>query len=79
MTEPSPPCKRGRPKTGKKKDPKYTLASGFVLKTTNDTARHFLIDNDEFKDMGDLLDSAIVEFLSKRNYVGRKKNQKSNP
>lgn len=68
------PKKRGRPKTGKKLDPKYTLISGFVQKTTGVAAKHFLVDNEEFRDMGDLLDAAVIEFLRKRNYTRQEKN-----
>lgn len=61
--------KRGRPKTGKKLDPNYALLSGFVQKSTGDDAKHFLVDNSkEFPDMGALIDLAIIEFFSARNY-----------
>lgn len=70
----TPQKKRGRPKTGKKLDPNYALISGFVQKSIYIEAKHFLIDNDEFKDMGDFLEAAIVEFLSRQNYARRKKS-----
>lgn len=74
----SPSRKRGRPKTGKKLNPDYTLMGGYVKKSTDTAARHFLIDNDEFRTMGELLDAAVSEFLSKRNYTRRKRGTKNN-
>ncbi len=66
--------KPGRPRTGKKSNPKYTHITGYIQKSTNAAARHFLVDNEEFKDTGDLLDAALIEFLAKRNYINKKKS-----
>ena len=64
-TEPGPPKKVGRPKTGKSSNSNYVQVSAYVKKETHNNVKIALITDDKNRDFSQLVEELLSEWLKK--------------
>ncbi len=61
--EMTPQAKRGRPKVGKSSNADYTQITAYIRSTTHKNTKIALIEQGGARDMGDLIDELLSEWL----------------
>jgi hypothetical protein len=61
--EVTPKAKRGRPKVGKRSNTDYTQITAYIRSATHKNTKIALIEQGSERDMGDLIDELLSEWL----------------
>ena len=68
--EMTPKAKRGRPKVGKRSNTDYIQITAYIRSVTHKNTKIALIEQGNERDMGDLIDELLSEWLKSHNKTG---------